>query len=71
MNTVVHPIAPEEVMAWLDGELSEADARAVLCTHLEQCVECARVADEFRATSRSLSPAGPCRLLIRGLRNKC
>jgi hypothetical protein len=54
MNTVVHPIAPEEVMAWLDGELSEADARAV-SVHLDDCVECASLADEFRATSRSLS----------------
>jgi hypothetical protein len=54
MNTVIHPIAPEEVMAWLDGELSEADAQAV-SAHLDDCVECANLADEFRTTSRSLS----------------
>jgi hypothetical protein len=54
MNTAIHPIAPEEVMAWLDGELSEADAQAVTA-HVEQCVECARLADEFRAASQSLA----------------
>jgi hypothetical protein len=54
MNTVTHPIAPEEVMAYLDSELSQADAQAV-SAHLEHCVECAGLAERLRATSQSLS----------------
>ncbi|MGA3129179.1 MAG: DUF4349 domain-containing protein [Terracidiphilus sp.] len=54
MNSVTHPIAPEEVMALLDGELSQFDAQAV-SAHLEDCVECASLAERLRATSQSLS----------------
>jgi hypothetical protein len=41
-------------MAFLDGELSEADAQ-VVSAHLDHCVECAGLAGRFRATSQSLS----------------
>jgi anti-sigma factor RsiW len=54
MNTVIHPIAPEDVMALLDGELSSAEAQAVT-THLDQCAECAELAGQLRGASQSLS----------------
>jgi hypothetical protein len=41
-------------MAFLDGELPAADAQAV-SVHLDHCAECARIADQFRGTSHSLS----------------
>ena len=53
MNTVGHS-APEEVMAFLDGELAGAEARLV-ADHLEHCVECAALADQFRSTSQMLA----------------
>jgi Domain of unknown function (DUF4349)/Putative zinc-finger len=62
MSTSTHSIAPEEVMAFLDGELSEAGAQAV-SSHLQQCAECNAIAEKFRGTSRSLAqwsvPAAP------------
>ncbi|MGD0857953.1 MAG: DUF4349 domain-containing protein [Terracidiphilus sp.] len=54
MNTAIHPVAPEEVTAFLDGELAEAEAQAV-SAHLDGCAECADLAERFRATSESLA----------------
>jgi anti-sigma factor RsiW len=54
MTTIEHAVAPEDVMALLDGELSVAEAR-VVSAHLEQCGECARLAEELRSTSRSIA----------------
>jgi hypothetical protein len=54
MNTTAHPVAPEQVMAFLDDELSAGDAQAV-SAHLERCAECSVLADQFRSTSLSLS----------------
>jgi hypothetical protein len=54
MNTVIHPVAPEEVMAFLDGELAETEAQAV-SAHLDRCAECADLAERFRSTSESLA----------------
>ena len=54
MNTATHPVAPEEVMAFLDGELSSAEAQTV-SAHLDQCAECAGLAAQFRSTSQLLS----------------
>jgi Domain of unknown function (DUF4349)/Putative zinc-finger len=54
MNTTAHPVAPEEVMALLDGELSAAEAQAV-SAHLDRCSECSVLAEQFRSTSRSVS----------------
>ncbi|HEV7217494.1 MAG TPA: DUF4349 domain-containing protein [Terriglobales bacterium] len=65
MNTSTHPVAPEEVMAFLDNELSVTDAQAV-SSHLEDCAECKSLAEEFRRTSQSLAswniPGVPARL---------
>jgi hypothetical protein len=41
-------------MAFLDGELSSAEAHAV-SAHLDECAECASVAEQFRHLSQSLS----------------
>ena len=54
MTTAAHSVAPEDIMAFLDGELSASEARAV-SAHLEGCAQCAMVAEQFRATSQMLS----------------
>jgi hypothetical protein len=54
MNLTTHPVAPEEIMAWLDGELSSAEARTV-AAHVDDCVECANLAAQFRSTTQALS----------------
>jgi hypothetical protein len=54
MNTTSHPVAPEEIMALLDGELPEAEAHAV-SAHLAACSECAELAGQFRSTSQWLA----------------
>lgn len=54
MNTTAHPVAPEEVMAFLDGELCATDAQAI-STHLEHCAECTAIAEQFRTTSEKLT----------------
>jgi Domain of unknown function (DUF4349)/Putative zinc-finger len=54
MNTTEHPVAPEEVMAFVDGELSAADAQAI-SAHLDGCAECSALARQFRSTSLLLS----------------
>jgi anti-sigma factor RsiW len=54
MNPTAHPVAPEEVMAFLDGELSAADAESV-SAHLHGCAECSTLANQLRSTSMSLS----------------
>lgn len=54
MNSTAHTVIPEVIMALLDGELSAAEAQAV-SAHIVQCAECARLAEQFQATSRSLS----------------
>jgi hypothetical protein len=54
MNTTAHPVVPEEVMAFLDGELSAAEAQAI-SAHLDGCAECGALAQRLRSTSLSLS----------------
>jgi hypothetical protein len=54
MNIGTHPVAPEQVMAFLDGELSAVELQAV-STHVENCAECANLAALLRRTSQSLS----------------
>src|ERR1700682_2400046 len=53
MSPSTHPFAPEEVMAYLDGELSPERAAAT-AAHLEQCGECRALASEMRSVSRQM-----------------
>jgi hypothetical protein len=53
MNKQNHTIEPEELMAYLDGELSPERATQA-AAHLEQCKECRSLADEFREVSKGL-----------------
>lgn len=65
MNTTTHPVAPEDVMALLDGELSGTEANSV-SAHLGECSECSELAAQFRLASQSLAawtvPAAPAKL---------
>jgi anti-sigma factor RsiW len=54
MKTAIHSVAPEEVMAFLDGELAPAEAQAV-SAHLDHCAECAGLAERLRGTSERLA----------------
>jgi hypothetical protein len=53
MNKTIHPIEPEELMAYLDGELSN-DKAAVAAAHLSECGECREVVTELRGVSQAL-----------------
>ncbi|HTD21952.1 MAG TPA: DUF4349 domain-containing protein [Terriglobales bacterium] len=48
-----HPIAEEELMAYLDGELS-LDRAATAAEHLKKCRECQSVAGDLQSVSRRL-----------------
>jgi hypothetical protein len=54
MSTTTHPVAPEEIMALLDGELP-ADQAQSASAHLEGCPECRELAASLRGTSQLLS----------------
>src|SRR5579864_3766509 len=54
MNITAHPVAPEEIMAFLDSELSAAEAQAV-SAHIERCADCAKIVEQFRSTLQSLA----------------
>jgi hypothetical protein len=54
MSATTHPFAPEEIMAFVDGELAPS-ASASVTAHLDLCQECRDLAARFRATSQSLS----------------
>ena len=54
MNTMTHPVAPEDVMAFLDAELAADKAQSV-SSHLEGCAKCREIKDAFRSLSLSLS----------------
>jgi hypothetical protein len=53
MNKIVHPIEPEELMAYLDGELT-ADRAAAAVAHLGECTQCQSVVAELRSVSQTL-----------------
>src|SRR5260370_15728079 len=53
MSMSKHPIAEEELMAYLDGELS-LDRAATAAEHLEKCRECQNVAGDLQSVSRRL-----------------
>ena len=54
MKPSTHPVAPEEVMALLDGELS-ADRAQSLSLHVEECAECRDAVASLRKTSQALA----------------
>jgi hypothetical protein len=49
-----HPFEQEEVMAYLDGEIS-ADRASEIAQHMQQCAECHELAARFRNLSRELA----------------
>jgi hypothetical protein len=53
MNKTIHPIEPEELMAYLDGELP-ADRAKVAAAHVSECAECTVLSTELRAVSARL-----------------
>ena len=54
MNATTQPVAPEEVMAFLDGELS-ADRAQSVSAHISECTECHDMVASLSKTSRSLT----------------
>lgn len=54
MTKTEYCVSTENVMALLDGELSAADARTI-SAHVEECSECALVAEQLRGVSETLS----------------
>lgn len=54
MNRNPHPVAPEEVMSYLDGELDQTRA-AVVAEHLEECSECQALTGELRHVSHQMA----------------
>jgi len=54
MSTNAHPCAPEEVMAFVDGELPAGLAHSI-SMHIDQCAQCHEAAAALRSTSHSLS----------------
>jgi len=48
-----HSFAPEEVMAYLDGEIA-ADRAAEIAQHMQQCAECKALAADLRNLSQEL-----------------
>jgi|SRR5271166_4982527 len=53
MNKIMHPIEPEELMAYLDGELTAARAAAT-AAHLGECAECQIMVADLRNVSQNL-----------------
>jgi Domain of unknown function (DUF4349)/Putative zinc-finger len=53
MSKHTHPIEPEELMAYLDGELPTDRATAAM-SHLERCGECQTLAADLRGVSQKL-----------------
>ena len=53
MSSNRHPIEHDELMAYLDGELSADQATGIL-SHLELCAQCQTLASDFRGVSQEL-----------------
>ncbi len=53
MNTMTHPVAPEEVMAFVDGELAGVGNEFV-AGHIAGCEECQKAVAGFRESSQTL-----------------
>jgi hypothetical protein len=54
MSTSTHFVAPEEILAFFDGELS-TDRTESVAAHLDECAECRAAAESLRSNSRSLA----------------
>lgn len=54
MNTTTHHVAPEEIMALLDHELSQ-DRAQLVSAHVESCADCRKVKEAFDLTSWKLT----------------
>ena len=54
MSTTTHPFTPEEVMAFVDDELSAEQTQAV-SSHIGQCAECATIAANHRGLSEQMT----------------
>jgi hypothetical protein len=54
MTRSTHSVPPEELMAYLDGELPVERAREC-AAHLEQCVECQALAGDLKSVDQQLS----------------
>src|SRR5215467_12655425 len=54
MNAATHEFLPEEVMAFLDDELSP-EKTVSISAHLEACPECRELTAQLKSTSQSLS----------------
>ena len=54
MSTTTHPFTPEEIMAFVDGQLSAERAQS-LSAHLEQCAECSILAAGQRGLSSQMT----------------
>jgi predicted anti-sigma-YlaC factor YlaD len=64
-----HPVGPEEVMAYLDGELA-ADRAVTVSTHVDGCLECRKLVRDLQAVSRRMGEweVGACGLRAVGER---
>jgi len=51
MRNNVHPLEPEELMAYLDGELAVEQATAA-AAHLGECRECQILAAEMKSVPK-------------------
>lgn len=54
MNKIIHPMESEELMAYLDGELS-SDRAEIAALHLRECPECREVVAGLRRVSQGLA----------------
>src|SRR5260221_9000591 len=54
MSTTHHPITPEEVMAWADGELPVEKAESV-SEHVALCSDCREILLRIESSRRALS----------------
>jgi uncharacterized protein DUF4349/putative zinc finger protein len=54
MNPTAHPFSKEEIMAFVDGQLSEEQS-FVVSAHLDSCPDCSLLAADLRRTSQQVS----------------
>jgi hypothetical protein len=57
MNKIIHPVEPEELMAYLDGEVPSRRAE-IAAAHLIECAECREVVAGLRHVSQGLGVWG-------------